>query len=356
MSRRLRVALYHDVDEDRLFGVRLYAAHVRAAIAGRCEVLDVHPVPRALTFRAAAATWLMKRVVYPRQVRGVAADVHHVLDQSHADLLDALPPRATIVTCHDLFALRHGPGWRRSLARRRLEKLGRAARVITVSEASAAAARDRLGIPADRVVVVRDRLDRFFLEPPAPEETAEAVRRLGLADGPFCLHVGASFAYKNLEGVIGALGRLGRPLALVKVGAPLTPAQRRLARERGVLVRELGERSRTELRALYHRGALLAYPSREEGFGWPVVEAMAAGLPVVASRIPALVEITAGAASLVPPDDTAALAEAIDAIVADPGLSRERAAAGRRRAEELAGGDFGADLLAVYESVAPCAS
>jgi glycosyltransferase involved in cell wall biosynthesis len=355
----LRVALYHDFAEESLFGVRFYAERLQSALRGRCELLDVYPRPRSVAWRMPLAVWFVKAILYPAQVRGLSADVHHVLDQSHADLLGALPADRSVITCHDLHPLSPvaQTRWpRRVLYRRRVAKLRRAARVVAVSEFAARSVRERLGIAPERVVVVRNPLDRFFLEEPAAAETAAARARCRLSPRGFVLHVGAAWPYKNLETAIRALGVLARqrPEAppLVKVGAALTPAQRSLAAAERVGVVELGERDRTELRAIYRDAALLLYPSWEEGWGWPVAEAMAAGTPVVASGSGALREVASGAALEIDPADAEGIAAAVARVLDDSALARDLGERGRARARELASGDFGAEMAAVYASLA----
>lgn len=350
--KELRVALLHDFAEDELFGMEAYAARVGEALAGRCERIDVHPRPRRLRWRSPLITWWMKSWLYPRQVRGLRADVYHVLDHSHADLLDTLPAGATVVTCHDLYPLEHGPLWRRKMFRRRVAKLARAARVIAVSRASARAAGEALGIPGDRLAVVPNRLDRFYLEEPSPAELAAIADDPAVPSTPFALHVGAVHAYKNVEGVLRALALTRPAVPLVKVGARLSPAQRRLAGELDVRVHELGRRTETELRALYHRAAVLLSPSWDEGYGWPVAEAMACALPAVISGAPALVELADGAALEVDAADPAAIARALASVLGDPARAADLGRRGCARAAELAAGDLGAELMAVYASVA----
>ncbi len=352
----IRVALYHDFAEESLFGVRFYASRLRESLAGHCEIVDVHPRPLRLSSPNPLAVWFVKSILYPLQVRRVTADVHHVIDQSHADLLDGLPGDRAVVTCHDLHPLSGRAGsLRRTLYRRRVVKLRRAARVVAVSEFAARSARELLGVAAERIVVVRNPLDRFFLEAPSEAEVADARSRVRLLPRGYALHVGASWPYKNLETAIRALGDLGRrgtPLPLVKVGGALTGAQRNLAAAERVHVLELGELTREELRAIYGDAALLLYPSWEEGWGWPVAEAMACGTPVVASGAGALGELAGGAALEVDPGDVRAVAAAIARIVAEPALAGDLGERGKARAAELAGGDFGAEMAAVYAAVA----
>jgi len=350
----LRVALLRDFDEARLFGVRLYAKRLRQALSGRCEIVEIHPWPRSAAGPAALRalqTLLVKEIVYPLAARRVRADVAHVVDQSHANLVRSLAGCATVVTCHDLWGLRHGSVLRRALYRRRVLDLRRATRVVAVSEAG----REdivRLGVQASRTIVVRNRVDPFFVDRPAAAEIDAAAALFQVQPRSFFLHVGNSLAYKNIEGLLRGLGELGRRQRrtprLVKVGARLTARQRRLALEQQVAVRWLGEVSPAELRALYHLAASLVYPSFDEGFGWPVAEALVCGLPVVAGRSGALPEVAGDGALLVDPQAPSELVAALIRLTEDPALRDELAARGRARAGWLTSGDVGAELLDVY--------
>jgi glycosyltransferase involved in cell wall biosynthesis len=200
--------------------------------------------------------------------------------------------------------------------------------------------------------VVRNRVDPFFLEAPAEAELSETAERFALDGRRYVLHVGNSLPYKNIDRLLRALGEIARidgkqPL-LVKVGAALSAKQLRLAAAEQVRVRCLGEVPPRELRALYHLADCLAYPSLYEGFGWPVAEALACGLPVVAGKIGALPEIAEETALLVDPENTAEIASAIRRVSEDRDLREELAARGKARGAHLARGDVGPEMLEIY--------
>jgi glycosyltransferase involved in cell wall biosynthesis len=158
-------------------------------------------------------------------------------------------------------------------------------------------------------------------------------------DRPYVLAVGTLEPRKNLERLIGAWRRLPVPLrdkhTLALVGPRGWDDERILAAARGADVRLLGRVSDAELRALYAGCAAFAYPSLYEGFGLPVLEAMAAGAPVVTSSVSSLPEVAGDAALLVDPRDEAAIAGALERVLTDPALADDLRARGRARAAEF---------------------
>jgi glycosyltransferase involved in cell wall biosynthesis len=170
---------------------------------------------------------------------------------------------------------------------------------------------------------------------------------------PCILHVGAVQARKNLTRLIEAFetaasapwrlvlaGGDGFGAAQVRARAAASPA-----RDRIQFTGWVDDRGLTEL---YARSSLLAFPSLDEGFGIPVLEAMAWGLPVVASNRSSLPEVCGDAALLVDPTDTEALSTAIRSIIENPALAAGMAARGRERARQRPWGAAASETLRVY--------
>jgi glycosyltransferase involved in cell wall biosynthesis len=221
----------------------------------------------------------------------------------------------------------------------------RAARVIVVSEQTK---RDLIGlaeVPAERVVVV-------------PNGVAERFRPDGpLANGrPYALVVGSLERRKDPLTAVEGFALLGSDeLRLVFAGPDRGDgaAARAAAARRGIEARVefKGHVSEDELAALYRGAACLVFPSRDEGFGLPLLEAMASGVPVVASRAGALPEIAGDAAILVDPGNPVALAGGIERALAD----RERlVAAGLERARAFSWAETAERTLAVYRELVAC--
>ena len=177
-------------------------------------------------------------------------------------------------------------------------------------------------------------------------------------EGPRVLSVGHTRPYKNIETLLRALATTDMAnVTLVRCGAPLMATQQRLATELGLDDRliQLGHCEPAELRAVYSACDVLVQPSRAEGFGVPVIEAMACELPVVCSDAEALQEVAGGAASIVPmaglPDQDAAvsLAAALAEVINDRSLSARLSCEGLKRASAFAPEKVISKLTAAYQ-------
>ncbi len=210
----------------------------------------------------------------------------------------ASPACPLVVTVHDLAVLRHPETfnqWTRQYSRLCVSRVVRAARlVIAVSEHTKHELVELLGTPEEKIRVVPNGVSRLF----SPDGPAEA--------GDYVLAVGTLEPRKNLARLAEATQRLGVEL---RVAGDAGWGDVRLD---GNLIRRLGRVSDDELARLYRGARCLAYPSLEEGFGIPIVEAMASGTPVVTSRGGATEEIAGGAAVLVDPLDPASIAAGIE--------------------------------------------
>jgi len=201
---------------------------------------------------------------------------------------------------------------------------------VTVSHATADDLL-HLGIPSDRLVVAPLGLTSL----PEPEPLSISERPAG----SYLLTVGETSPRKGYSVVLRALSRLDHDLGLVIAGPAAADEHRlrSLTAELGLSrrVRRVGAVTDAGLASLYQDATALCFPSVAEGFGLPVLEAMAAGVPVVARDIPVTRELAGEAALYVASDDETAWAEAIGAIASDARLREELVVAGRRRASEF---------------------
>jgi glycosyltransferase involved in cell wall biosynthesis len=352
--------------------MKLYAERVAVAVGGHWEVLHDHPWDGPLDWRrprlfAKGLEYIARYVVYPLSCATRSqADIFHIVDQAYAHLVPWLPGQRTVVTCHDLMLLKLARGDfgprvvpRVALAFFRFSTrfLHRAVRILAASRSTAEELVAYLGVPRDRIVVVHPGVDSVFGPPGDPVMRVLARERFGVDRQPVLVHIGGNAFYKNVEGVLRALallcGSAGQTPLLLKAGAGLTPGQWALARELGVKdsVREVGVLSGEDLCRLYWAADVLVFPSLWEGFGWPPLEAMACGTPVVCSDRGGLREVAVGAAAIVDPGAPAVIAAGVRRILADGTYRRELVEAGLARVQGFTLERFGLALREVYETV-----
>jgi glycosyltransferase involved in cell wall biosynthesis len=313
-----------------------------------------------------ADRYLGRYLAYPRWLKRRAGDfaLFHLIDQSYAHLVNVLPQARCVVTCHDLdaFASVSGsdpeprPYWFRATMHWVMSGLGKAAHVLCDS----AAVRDELVrreiVDAARTTVVPLPVHPDFSPEPRGDADAEVRRLLGPADGgaPYLLHVGANMPRKNLPLLLRLFAELRARKAagrLVRVGGALDAEQRALAAELGIgdAIVELPFLERPVLAALYRHAAALVLPSDREGFGWPVLEAIACGTPVVARDLPPLREIAGDAAVFVPTDDPRAWAATVEGVLIGRGAELRTAALARAAGFSLEA--YGTAVTAIYRRV-----
>jgi O-antigen biosynthesis alpha-1,2-mannosyltransferase len=249
------------------------------------------------------------------------ANLFHGLNQR----LPGIPVRRTVVTFHDLFVLTgeySTADFRVRFAAQARDAAARADAIVAVSAFTAEQVKALLGVEASRVHVVHHGIRRLALPSAARENVI--------------LYVGAIQKRKNLERLVEAFEGVAGSWRLVLAGssgygaaAIMERIARSPARER-ILV--TGYLSIADLAAWYARARIFAFPSLDEGFGMPVLEAMRAGIPVVTSNRSALPEVAGDAALLVDPEDTAALREALLKLAGDEQVCREMAVRGVERA------------------------
>jgi len=302
----------------------------------------------------------------PAAIRRSGVAVFHAPAYT-APLRGATP---VVLTIHDVSYQRH-PEWypyhrdplRRWFYRR---SAARAGRVITVSEFSSREIQAAYGIDPLTISVVPHGVGRAFATPEgAGQRDADRTRvaeAIGASDAPFLLHVGDIHARRDLPVAVKALAALRRrggglgSLRLVLVGTDrgglaevIRAAASESVADAVVVTSGLDDPS---LAALYRTAAAFIYPSRYEGFGLPLLEAMASGLPIVAARAGATPEVVGDAAVLVEPGDVAACVTAIDAILAAPddGMAADLRRRGRQRAMSFTWARAAERTVEVYES------
>ncbi len=289
----------------------------------------------------------------------------HVIDPGHAHYLTWLRgPK--VLTIHDLVPWKVGQGRypadarpylsrrARFIARRNYAAVKRADRIVADSRATAADVEDAFGRKAD---VVYLGVDRIFHDPPSSATTEELDRRLqAVAGRPVMLQVTSGFFYKNDAGVAAAFRQLSEShpdLAWVRVGAPPDAATTAWLLSSGCSNRfiHLDKVSIELLVAAYRRASVLVFPSWDEGFGWPPLEAMAAGCPVVASDRGSLAETAAPASLTVDPADAGSIAAGIARVLDEPALRQDLTDRGHRHVAAFTWQETADRMRGIYQSL-----
>jgi glycosyltransferase involved in cell wall biosynthesis len=334
--------------QDRFF---YFSASLRDRYPQKTWPPNVTLVDRRLPVHALNLAW--NRLEWPTLDRMVGSPLD-LVHSPHPLLLPSKRARK-IVTLHDLFFLKHpdltDAEVRRDYAALVREHVRRADGVICVSEHTASEARLLLDVPPAKIAVVPNGVDPVFREPIDAQAVDTILARRQLPRGGL-LYVGSEEKRKNLVNLAMAyMGLAGRrripPLILVGPGSEWSQGGTIM----GPQIRALGYLETMEIRALMAASVALVLPSLEEGFGLPVAEAMAAGLPVVCSRGSALEEVAGDAATLVNPLDTRSIADGIESILDNPRKAEAQRQKGFERSQLFSWDLTAARTLEFYRKV-----
>lgn len=259
-------------------------------------------------------------------------DLFHIVDHTYAHAALALPSGRAGVYCHDLDAFRSlieperepRPWWFRRLARRTLRGLQAAAIVFHNSREVGRQLLDRGLVSADRLVHAPLGVAlEFSPEAAAPIELPVTI------DRPFLLHVGSNIPRKRIDVLLDVFAAVRKSIAgirLVQVGGPWPPPLLAQIERLGIGadIAQVRGLSREQLAELYRRAAAVLVPSESEGFGLPVIEALACGAVVIASDIPVLREVGGEAVVYCPVADVAAWSDVIRRVLTEPDFAPTR--------------------------------
>jgi alpha-1,3-rhamnosyl/mannosyltransferase len=365
-SRHLRIGIDGRAFTSAAGGVRRYTEGLAGALAALGEPLDLvslggrdgGAIPGGITHVPEPSHpptnlgWTL--VGLPRAAARAGVDLIHAPAYT-APFWAGVP---VVLTIHDVSYARH-PEWypyRRDWARRAFyRRSARAAsHVITDSDFSAREIHAAYGIAPSKITVVPLGVAPAFAEEGASDLPAGVTE-------PYVLHVGDLHERRNLPVVVDAVLAARRhfgaaaalSLVLAGIDRGVAGALCAIAREADApdAVVVLGQVSEERLRALYRGATALVYPSLYEGFGLPVLEAMASGTPIIASRAASIPEVAGDAGLLLDPLDVGAWTNAIVTVANDERMRERMRAAGRARAASFTWDRTARATLAVYRAV-----
>jgi len=344
-----RVLMRYEMRGLARYTVELFAALKKIAADG-IELFSFSPGPIAPEFRAALDITpvvfqsrreiLWEQLALPKQLQRARIDVFH------ATASRGLPYRRAckyVLTCHDIIdrlpEYCGGEHWRSRLRKSYSDFISvrSANKIITVSNFSKMDICRFHGVPQDRVLVTYNAAHPRFYEKAPESQIAEVRKRYGLP-AQYFLFLGGFDAKKNVGALVEAFAQLPADfpaLALAGEHKWEYPAVREKIRALDLGVRIIcpGTIADEDLPAIYQGALAFVYPSLYEGFGLQLVEAMASGIPVLASGTTSLPEVLDGCGLLFDPEDPGSIAREIERIFLEPDLGQAMAKKGRERAQ-----------------------
>ncbi len=301
---------------------------------------------------------------YLRRLKRRRADLVHVLDHSYAHILAAQKDTPSLVTVHDLIPVltvqRKSVGLRHTIRNRLLEwvlaRLRDATGWIVATEWLRSELAEWLG-KDEGIHVIPYGVDGAFLERPS-QDRGEIRRRFGIPEAAFVvLHVGSVGPRKNIGAVLAAvdgLRKAGIEAWLLQVGGTFTRQQRADIETRFLQdsMTAVGATEESDLRLAYRAADVLLFPSHYEGFGFPVLEAMASELPAVNSGAGGLAEVSGDAAVIVGGREVQPYVEAVSEIASNESRREELVRRGVEQARKFRWAETARKTAAVYRELA----
>ncbi|NPV76927.1 MAG: glycosyltransferase family 4 protein [Anaerolineae bacterium] len=362
------VILFRDFQEDNRMSMERYADGLRnylnQSYASKIDLVNFTPVKDVRFGNGVWAMRFSRYLFYPLQARKQSGAINHIIDHAYAHLLYVLDPQKTIVSVHDLIPLIRWQGGISGISRGRkpwlniisFRALNRARHLITASQNTKNDLIMRLQCDPQKISVIPYGVDPCF-KPYSNQEKEKVCRQWGLPNnGAFRVLLSGSQFYKNQQKAVRAVALFkkitGKPCFLVKIGPPNEEWNNAIElnnlRESSACFSHVPLERMAEL---YNCVDCLLFPSLYEGFGWPPLEAMACGVPVVASRSASLPEVISDAGILCDAEDIEGLAKALIDISANAELKSALITKGISRANLFSWEKTVEKIFALYEQI-----
>jgi len=369
VSEPLRVLLLGNYAPDRQESMQRFSTMLEHGLAGRDIAVRTVTPPASFpglngSIGGKWVGYLDKFSRFPAALPALVAwaEVVHVCDHSNAMYCNWIAERPTLVTCHDLLAVRGARGEDTDCPASRSGKvlqewivrgLRQARMIAAVSSYTLADARRIVGRDTD-IRLVLNGLNHAYQPVPVDEARARLAGFAGITERPYLLNVGSNLARKNRAGVLRVFAQLRQHhnIDLALVGQGMTPELEKLAEQLNVRahIRELPGVDNRTLEALYSHAHALLFPSRFEGFGWPIIEAQASGCPVVCSDCGPFPEVAGTAAVIRSFTDEDGMANDLRALF-DPVARKCTIAAGLANAARFTRERMIDDYAALYREL-----
>lgn len=368
---KIKVTLFRDFVEDGRISMEVYAKNLIDSLnLLNLEQFDfnefqphiptwIKSVPEKINLRMRIARYC----AYPMQARANQGRINHIIDHSYAHLLKVLNPRSCIVTVHDLIpqlawkgqvpglTYPHNP----FLNKLSLGFLKDAIAIIAVSHSTKLDLINHCGLQEEQISVVHNGLNTIFR--PLSEEFKIALR-LSFKFPDFGTHIvliTGNQTYKNHINSLRVIERLqvvsSKPIQLVCLGVSNAELDKYLTKIKiNNPIICLSGISNQRLVELYNSVDCLLFPSWYEGFGWPPLEAMACGTPVVTSNVASLPEIVGDAAPMAAPEDVEMLTEAVLAMLEDKIKRSDFINKGHRNVSRFSWKRCASEVASVYKN------
>jgi glycosyltransferase involved in cell wall biosynthesis len=376
----MKVTLFNDMPEEGFLSMNRYARSLGEALRSSgladLELTEFSAALPALGrgLPASLGRFSGRYLKYPWQMQRAKSPVNHITDHSYGFLTYFLPRRSCVVTCHDLAPLLAAAPTLKARLKKQVWKIAlrgtlRAPFIITISETTRREILKHTAYPAERVFVVYHGLDERFRPlkgHPGHSAWEKAFReKYRITEELLVLHVGRYSPRKNFEGLLKAFAALSLKLAssgsfpqgrvrLLQVGGEFSAGHKAFLTQAGLsqAVTQIGYLADEDLPHIYNLASVLLFPSFYEGFGWPPLEAMACGTPVITSNTSSLPEVVGQAARQVAPEDTAGMAEATWEVLTDKALAADLIARGLERVRLFSWQRCAEQTYAVYRQAA----